>query len=166
MIPVKRYPNTTCDLCGAGMYRRPSTLLINAGKFCSRACRNKVHKATGPNPSKGSTGANNPAWKGGVTYFKTHGNYVGVKYVRAPQWARAMARGDGYIMEHRLIMAQRIGRLLSRTEVVHHRDHNPANNHPDNLELWPDNSSHKLAEHGRYAPGAACQLSPTVLVAP
>jgi len=105
------------------------------------------------------SGANNPAWKGGVTYWRKKGNYPAIKYVRAPEWARPMARKDGYIMEHRLLMATRIGRLLTRTEVVHHIDHDPLNNDPANLELWPSNGSHKAAEHGRVVPGAANRLS-------
>lgn len=73
-----------------------------------------------------------------------------------------MARTDGYVMEHRLVMAQWIGRALTRTECVHHIDHNTRNNARSNLELWPDNRSHKLAEHGRIAIGAANRFSPTV----
>ena len=100
-------------------------------------------------------GAENPAWKGGVTIFKKHGNYAGVRYVRAPEWALPMARRDGYVMEHRLILATWANRLLARVECVHHRDHNPTNNERANLELWPDNRSHKLAEAGRFVTGAA-----------
>ena len=48
--PPCRRPNTTCDLCMACIYRRRSTLAANAGKFCSRACRNKVHCTIGPKP--------------------------------------------------------------------------------------------------------------------
>lgn len=120
----------------------------------------------GPNPSKGLKGTNNPAWKGGATVFKKHGNYSGVRYVRAPEWALPMARVDGYIAEHRLIMAEWCGRLLTREECVHHLDHKPTNNSRMNLELWPDNRSHKLAEHGRFVEGAACQWSPKVSVLP
>lgn len=97
----------------------------------------------------------NPAWKGGVTYKRTKGNYIGPKYVRCPQAFKAMARKDGYVMEHRLVIAMHIGRTLSRTEVVHHLDHNTRNNHINNLELWPTNGSHKAAEHGRCVSGAA-----------
>jgi hypothetical protein len=63
-------------------------------------------------------------------------------------------------MDHRLIMARMIGRPLLRVEVVHHIDHNPQNNAPTNLELWPDNRSHKLAEHGRFVDGAANRVCP------
>jgi len=104
-------------------------------------------------------GPNNRAWKGGVTIFKTHGQYAGVRYVRAPAWAKTMARKDGYVMEHRLFMAGMCHFLLMRMEVVHHRDHVPSNNAKSNLELWPDNRTHKLAEHGRYVIGAANRVS-------
>lgn len=36
---------------------------------------------------------------------------------------------------HRVIMEQHIGRSLNTTEIVHHRNHNPADNSIDNLEL-------------------------------
>ncbi|HUV95969.1 MAG TPA: hypothetical protein VMV98_00725 [Acidobacteriaceae bacterium] len=108
--------------------------------------------------AKAFLGDKNPAWKGGVIQRHRHGNYVQVRYVRAPEWARLMARKDGYVMEHRLVMANRIGRTLLRMEVVHHDDHAPLNNATTNLELWPDNRSHKLWEHGRIAEGAACRL--------
>ena len=104
-------------------------------------------------------GAENLAWQGGVTYRKRHGNYVSVRYVRAPKWALPMARKDGYVMEHRLVMAQMLGRLLARTECVHHLDHDPLNNDPTNLELWPTNQAHKLGEFGRLAEGAANRVS-------
>ena len=101
------------------------------------------------------SGPNNPAWRGGVTVMRRHGSYAGVRYVRCPDALRAMSRGDGYVMEHRLVIALAIGRPLSRTEVVHHIDHNPRNNDLANLELWPNNRLHKLAEHGRFTEGAA-----------
>jgi hypothetical protein len=146
------------------MYRRPFNLKRQAGKFCSRACRNRAHPHTGRRAtSPAMMGAGNPAWKGGVTHFRTHGRYAGVRYVRAPEWAKPMARADGYVMEHRLVMASVCGRLLSRVEVVHHRDHDAAHNAPPNLELWPDNRTHKLAEHGRPVIGAANPWFPRVL---
>ena len=89
----------------------------------------------------------NPAWKGGVTTFNRKGNYKGVRYVRAPEWARPMARKDGYVMEHRLFVAQAIGRLLTRAETVHHVDHDPSNNRLNNLALFKTNRDHKLFEH-------------------
>lgn len=163
-VEVNRRPNVTCDLCGAGMYRRPNLLMKNAGKFCSRPCRNRAHPLPdGRNFPPPKFGAANPAWKGGVTIFKKKGNYKGVRYIRAPDWMRPMARKDGYIMEHRMVMAEWCGFLLTRTEVVHHVNHNPTQNSRTNMELWPDNRSHKLAEHGRFVEGAANRFCLKVL---
>lgn len=111
-------------------------------------------------PGRGLAGENNPAWKGGVTFFRKHGNYKPIKYVRCPAECLPMARKDGYVMEHRLKMARRCGYLLLRTEVVHHLNHDPQHNADDNLELWPTNASHKAFEHGRIVPGAACRWFP------
>jgi len=42
---------------------------------------------------------------------------------------------EGYIMEHRLIMEQYIGRKLRDDEVVHHKNKNRKDNRIENLEL-------------------------------
>ena len=111
-------------------------------------------------------GAANPGWKGGVTEKRTKGNYRGVRMVRCPDEWMPMARKDGYIMEHRLVMAKAVGRCLTRTEVVHHIDHDPSNNELVNLQLWMDNASHKRAEHGQFAAVAHCLLYPTASAQP
>ena len=89
--------------------------------------------------------------------FKRKGNYKGIPYIRAPEALKPMARADGYIMEHRAVMALWCGYLMTRTEVVHHVDHDPTNNPRSNLEMWPTNSAHKRHEHGQIVPGAACR---------
>jgi len=93
------------------------------------------------------TGAGNPAWKGGVTYFHKRGNYKPIKYVQCPAEFLPMARLDGYVMEHRLFVARAMGRCLLRSEVVHHRNHDPQDNRLENLELFASNQAHKLHEH-------------------
>lgn len=141
------------------MYRRPWILAKGEGKYCSRACRNKAHPLPdGRNFPAPKFGEANPAWKGGVTLRRRRGNYVSVRYIRAPEHAPLMTRKDGYVMEHRWIMAVWIGRTLLRREVVHHVDHDPLSNDRTNLELWPDNRSHKLWEHGRFVEGAVCRV--------
>ena len=100
---------------------------------------------------KKMTGANNPAWKGGVTLKRAKGNYSGVRYVRCPKEFLPMARKDGYVMEHRLAVAQALGRMLLRTEVVHHINHKPGDNRIENLELFHSNQAHKQYE-GRGTP--------------
>jgi hypothetical protein len=53
-----------------------------------------------------------------------------------------MATKKGYVAEHRLVMSQELGRVLRRGEVVHHRDGDPLNNHPSNLEVFQTNADH------------------------
>jgi len=73
-------------------------------------------------------------------------NYQGVRHVQCPPEFRAMARADGTVKEHRLAMARKLGRPLLPSEVVHHIDHNPANNTPENLMLFASNREHKEFE--------------------
>ena len=123
--------------------------------YCSRSCAGKAkdwlkqYSANGKgikNPKKSHWGKSNPAWKGGVTYFNKHGNYLPIKYIRCPKEYLSMARKDGYVMEHRLIMAQELRRPLLRTEVIHHINHNPQDNRLKNLQLFQTNKAHKLFE--------------------
>ena len=156
---ANRRPNTVCVLCQAPMYRRPFELTSGRGRYCSRACRNRAHPMPdGRNFPPPKMGAANPAWKGGVTTKRPKGNYVGPRYVRCPQEFLPMARKDGYVMEHRLVMAQRIGRMLTRTEGVDHVNHDPRDNRPENLELYPTNGDHKRGEAGRFVAGVANRL--------
>lgn len=45
------------------------------------------------------------------------------------------ATSTGYVLEHRVVMENHLGRLLTRREVVHHRDENKKNNDLSNLEV-------------------------------
>ena len=47
----------------------------------------------------------------------------------------AMARFTGYVLEHRIVVARRLGRVLSATETVHHIDGDRLNNADSNLQL-------------------------------
>ena len=83
------------------------------------------------------SGAGHPEWKGGRIEDKN-----GYILVYSPGHPMARAPRKKYVFEHRLVMSQKLGRLLLPNEVVHHIDGNRKNNHPDNLILFQTNADH------------------------
>lgn len=77
----------------------------------------------------------NRAWAGG-------GHPQRRRYTEVPAHEHPLAKSNGWMKEHRLVMEKKIGRPLKPGEVVHHIDGDVTNNHPDNLLLFPDNESH------------------------
>ena len=48
-----------------------------------------------------------------------------------------MASREGYVMEHRYVMAEHLGRMLTADEVVHHLNGDRADNRLENHEVMP-----------------------------
>lgn len=57
------------------------------------------------------------------------------------------ATRNGYVLEHRVVMENHLGRLLNADEVVHHIDGNKKNNSIDNLQLFTREEHAKLHAH-------------------
>lgn len=74
-----------------------------------------------------------------------HINKDGYATVICPPEFLGMANKNGRVLEHRLVVAQKIGRNLLPREVVDHIDGIRLHNHQDNLRLFQSNSEH-LAE--------------------
>jgi hypothetical protein len=49
------------------------------------------------------------------------------------------ARQNGTLLEHRIVMANQLGRALLPGETVHHKNGIRTDNRPSNLELWSTN---------------------------
>ena len=98
--------------------------------------------------SRGRSGPKGPdayGWKGG-RYTDSRDGYVLVRQTDHPN-----ARGDGYVLEHRLVMESLIGRYLFPDEDVNHINGIKDDNRPENLMLVRHNAhyaSHKCPSCG------------------
>lgn len=81
----------------------------------------------------------------------------GYVLVRVPK-DHHLSMGNGYAYEHQLVAEQMLGRRLMPGEIVHHKDRDPTNNDPANLEVLDSQSEHmrehledfERDEYGRY----------------
>lgn len=90
--------------------------------------------------SKPPRGEKSPQWKGGR--FINITGYA-FRYVATDNPFYPMANSKGYIPEHRFIMAQYLGRLLTKGEIVHHLNGIRADNRLANLGIvMSSNHSH------------------------
>lgn len=72
-------------------------------------------------------------------------NKDGYACVICPSDHKSMANKNGRVLEHRMVMAQKIGRNLLAHEVVDHIDGIKLHNHQDNLRLFASNADHLRA---------------------
>ena len=73
---------------------------------------------------------------------------VGYEEVYIP--GHPAARNNGCVLKQRIIAEEKLGRYLQPNEVVHHKDGNRLNNHPDNLMVFCNQESHARFHSGLY----------------
>ncbi len=87
-------------------------------------------------------------------------SWTGDRIIDRYGYARIKVLAGGierYVLEHRHIATNTIGRPLAPGEVVHHIDGNKLNNHPTNLQVLPDRGAHRRL-HAEENRRAACAL--------
>lgn len=108
--------------------------------------RNKRNKYVNGHNNRGLRGIDHPAYRTGQN---SRGGYIIVLVQEDhPFFSMATPSSSGssfYIQEHRLIMAQHLGRALRPTEIVHHENEDKTDNRIENLRLFED-----WGEHSTY----------------
>jgi HNH endonuclease len=78
-------------------------------------------------------GENHWAWKGGKVH--RHHGYVSVAISSDSPYISMSEGSRNYVLEHRLVMAQSLGRPLRSDETVHHKNGQRNDNRIENLQL-------------------------------
>ena len=107
---------------------RSAKVVYQAGKRLGFHMRRRGPKA----------GAEHPGWRGGRTVDK-----AGYVLVYRPD--HPACNSSGYLREHRLVCELALGRPLLPGEVVHHKNDDPADNRPENLQVYDSNADHLRA---------------------
>lgn len=119
-----------CSVCGYSRWIRSDSLRKKGFTGMCSKCHNKFTS---------TSGKTHPRWKGGKT-LTWHGYVVVRLEPNDPFYA--MSKEDGYILEHRIVMARHIGRCLESWEIVHHINGIKDDNRIENLELLPNRTAH------------------------
>ena len=117
-----------CMDCGKERWVR-----IGHNQVMSIRC-SKCHNSR---PHFGGIGEAHCRWKGGR--IKTGSGYIKV-IIRVGDFFYPMADKAGYVLEHRLIMAQYLGHCLERREFIHHLNSIKDDNRIENLQLTTNRS--------------------------
>lgn len=98
----------------------------NIGRHFSEETKKKIGKA--------NTGDKSSRWKGGK--YKDNKGYIKLK-IYPDNFFYSMANPEGYVSEHRLVVAKALGRNLHSWEIVHHKKGyaKDDNRYPKTLQL-------------------------------
>lgn len=133
-----------CEQCGKEKNIYPSNLKRSSLFFCNKSCH-RAYRNLLDNPAKHRdvSGEKNPmfgkhptAWNKGLVGELSH-NWRGGIHKRKDGYYRIRVDGKRHLLHRHLLKD-----TLKDTEVVHHKDHNPSNNDPQNLEVLVNQAEH------------------------
>lgn len=118
-INMTTYIQAVCSVCGEDCFVSKCLAAKGAAAICSQGCNAKRK-----------------------SLLHTGAKHMQKGYVVVHRPDHPMANKAGKLFEHRLVMAEHLGRMLDPSEVVHHKDGNRSNNAIDNLELLSGHKEH------------------------
>lgn len=95
------------------------------------------------NISAALSGDRNPNWTGGRSIDPIDG------YVRLHMPNHPMASPNGYVREHRLVVANHLGRMLDPSELIHHVNGVRTDNRIENLQIVTHAEHMRIEQTGR-----------------
>jgi len=142
ILGSKRSDEVKLKMSLAGMGRivteetRLKISLSNTGKHPTEETLIKLREShLGHHPSEESKLKQSEALKGSKCYLWRGGVTGSCGYI-------LVTKDNGYIMEHRFVMEEYLGRKLTEHEVVHHINFNKKDNRMENLMLFATHSKH------------------------
>ena len=131
----------SCEDCGKVREVQRTTMVLDKKEHPCRTCsniRNGIAKRGKPSWNAGKK-IDQSQRKIGNTYLNHHGYteiYLGDD-------SQKYGRKDGYVLLHRKIAQDNLGRQLLQSEVVHHIDGDKTNNAAENLLVCSGFSEHR-----------------------
>ena len=130
------HPNEAIAMYNSGKSLKQCVLAFGHREEDNEFFRRWLRKMGVALRGRGRRGEQHGSWQGGVKMSK------GYRMVQHPNGSLDKNNRRVYILEHRLVMEQHLGRPLLQDEVVHHKNNDVLDNRIENLGLFVNNADH------------------------